>query len=116
MLRLALSLATCAASSKRAAREVAGLELDAEPVGRELGEAAPGRSRRPGTAPRPASICSSIMSRMRQLAVAAVEDLLPVAVDPLALVVHHLVVFEQVLADVEVALLDLLLGRLDAPR
>src|SRR3984893_16052194 len=32
------------------------------------------------------------------------------------LVVHDLVVFEQVLADVEVALLDLLLGPLDAPR
>jgi len=31
-------------------------------------------------------------------------------------VVHHLVVFEEVLADVEVALFDLLLGRLDPPR
>ena len=43
----------------------------------------------------------------------AVEEPLAEAVDALPLVVHHLVVFEQVLADVEVALLDLLLGRLD---
>src|ERR1019366_7048609 len=37
-----------------------------------------------------------------------------IAVDPLALIVHDLVVFEQVLADVEVLFLDLLLGGLDA--
>src|SRR5262249_60950727 len=48
--------------------------------------------------------------------VGPLEDLLAVAVDALALVVHHLVVLEEVLADVEVALLDLLLGGLDAPR
>ena len=39
---------------------------------------------------------------------------LAVAVNPLALLVHHLVVFEQVLADVEVALFDFLLGPFDA--
>ena len=41
---------------------------------------------------------------------------LAVAVDALALLVHHLVVFQEVLADVEVALFDFLLGALDAPR
>ncbi len=40
--------------------------------------------------------------------------LLAIAVDALALLVHHLVVFEQVLADFEVALFDLLLGAFDA--
>ena len=49
-------------------------------------------------------------------AVGAVEDPLAVAVDPLPLLVHHLVVFQQVLAALEVALFDLLLGRLDPPR
>jgi hypothetical protein len=37
----------------------------------------------------------------------ALEHLLSLAVDELALLVHHLVVLEEVLADVEVALLDL---------
>src|SRR5690606_1622955 len=41
-------------------------------------------------------------------------DPLAVAVDPLPLLVHHLVVFEQVLADFEVVLLALLLGPFDA--
>ncbi len=45
---------------------------------------------------------------------ASFENLLAVAVDSLALVVHHLVVLEQVLADVEVALLDLLLRSFDS--
>ena len=49
-------------------------------------------------------------------AVGSVQNLLPVAIDSLALLVHHFVVFEQVLADLEVAFFDLLLGRLDAPR
>ena len=44
----------------------------------------------------------------------AVENPLAIAVDALALLVHHLVVFEQVLADVEVALFDFLLGAFDA--
>ena len=43
------------------------------------------------------------------LAIGAVEDVLAVAVDALPLLVHHLVVFEQVFADFEVAFLDLLL-------
>ena len=47
-------------------------------------------------------------------AVDAVENPLAVAVDALPLLVHHLVVFEQVLADFEVALFDLLLGAFDA--
>src|SRR5262249_56252373 len=51
-----------------------------------------------------------------RLAVGAAEDALPLAVDLLALVVHHLVVLEQVLAAVEVALLDALLGLADLPR
>ena len=38
-----------------------------------------------------------------------VHDLAALLVDDLALVVHHVVVFQQVLADVEVARLDLLL-------
>ena len=41
--------------------------------------------------------------------VARVHDLAALLVDDLALVVHHVVVFEQLLADVEVARLDLLL-------
>ena len=40
--------------------------------------------------------------------------LLAIAVDALPLLVHHLVVFEQVLADFEVALFDFLLGAFDA--
>ena len=47
-------------------------------------------------------------------AVDAVENPLAEAVDALPLLVHHFVVFEQVLADFEVALFDLLLGAFDA--
>ena len=43
----------------------------------------------------------------------AVQNPLTEAVDPLPLLVHHLVIFEQVLADLEVPLLDLLLCGLD---
>ena len=50
------------------------------------------------------------------LAVDPVEDVLAVAVDPLALLVHHFVVFEQILADFEVAFFDFLLGAFDAAR
>ena len=46
--------------------------------------------------------------------VAAFEDLLALAVEDPPLVVHDLVVFEEVLAGGEVSLLDLLLGPLDA--
>jgi hypothetical protein len=46
----------------------------------------------------------------------AAQDLLPLPVDERPLAVGHLVVLEQVLADVEVALLDLLLHVLDAAR
>ena len=45
---------------------------------------------------------------------AALDHPLAELVELLALVVHHLVVFKQVLADAEVALLDLLLGAFDA--
>ena len=48
------------------------------------------------------------------LAVGAVENPLAIAIDALALLVHHLVVFEQVLANFEVAFFDLLLGTFDA--
>ena len=44
------------------------------------------------------------------------QRVLALAVDELALLVHHLVVFEEVLADVEVARLDLLLRAGDAAR
>ncbi len=44
------------------------------------------------------------------LAIPAVENSLTIAIDPLPLLVHHLVVFQQVLADVEVPLLDFLLA------
>ena len=44
----------------------------------------------------------------------AEEQLLADLVDRLALLVHHVVVLEQVLADVEVALFDLALRVLDA--
>ena len=47
-------------------------------------------------------------------AVDPVEDLLTVGVDALALLVHHLVVFQQVLATLEVAFLDLFLRPLDS--
>ena len=46
-------------------------------------------------------------------AVIAVEDSLAIAVDALALFVHHLVVFEQILANLEVPLFDLFLRTLD---
>ena len=49
-------------------------------------------------------------------AIGAVEDILPVAVNPFALFVHHLVVFQQVLADVEVLLFHLLLRPFNPPR
>ena len=48
--------------------------------------------------------------------VAALEDLAPVLVDHLALLVQHVVVLEHALADQEVLLLDLLLGVLDRAR
>ncbi len=44
----------------------------------------------------------------------AEQQLLAELVDRLALLVHHVVVLEQVLADVEVALFDLALRVLDA--
>ena len=47
-------------------------------------------------------------------AIDAVENPLAVAVDALPLLVHHLVVFEQVLANFEVPLFDLLLSAFDA--
>ena len=48
------------------------------------------------------------------IVIGLVEDLLPKAIDPLPLLVHHFVVFEEVLADLEVSLLHLLLRGLDA--
>ena len=56
------------------------------------------------------------MVRIEVAAIGAVEDPLAVAVDTLPLLVHDLVVLEQVLADLEVPLLDLLLRGFDAPR
>ncbi len=44
------------------------------------------------------------------LAVGAVENVLAVAVNAFALLIHHLVVFEEVFADLEVPFLDLLLA------
>ncbi len=46
----------------------------------------------------------------------AVEDVAAQLVDRLALLVHHIVVLEQVLAGLEVAPFDLLLGAFDGPR
>ena len=46
----------------------------------------------------------------------AFQDLLAVTVDAFALFVHHLVVFQQVLADLEVAFFHFLLGRFNPPR
>ena len=46
----------------------------------------------------------------------AVECVAAARIDDLALRVHHVVVFEQALADAEVVLLDLLLGALDGTR
>src|SRR5262249_21240478 len=88
---------------------------DAEPVGRELREAL----RAVVFVHEPVDGHRDLLIQHGQdadLAVGAVEDFLAVAVDALALVVHYLVVFEQVLTDVEVALLDLLLGALDPSR
>ena len=48
-----------------------------------------------------------------RVAVDLIEDLLAEAIDAFPLLVHHFVVFEEVLADLEVSLLDLLLGGLD---
>ena len=50
------------------------------------------------------------------LPLAAVEDGAPQRVDRLALLVHHVVVLEEVLAGLEVAPLDLLLRALDRLR
>src|SRR4051794_24725117 len=49
-------------------------------------------------------------------AIDTIENALAIAVDSLALLVHHLVVLEQILADFEVALFNLLLCRFDAAR
>ena len=49
-------------------------------------------------------------------AVHAVQDLLAVAVNTFALLVHDLVILEQVLANLEVSLFDFLLRGLDAAR
>ena len=46
----------------------------------------------------------------------AADGVAPAGVDGLALVVHHVVVFEQALADAEVVLLDLFLRALDGGR
>ena len=47
--------------------------------------------------------------------VGALEHLAALGVDDLALPAHHVVVLEDVLADLEVLRLDLPLGRLDRP-
>ena len=49
-------------------------------------------------------------------AVGPFQNPLAESIHPLALLIHHLVVFEEILADVEVAFFDLLLRRLDPPR
>ena len=59
---------------------------------------------------------SAICSRATAAHVAALEHLVAVLVDDLALLVHHVVVLEDALADEEVLLLDLALGALDLLR
>ena len=62
------------------------------------------------------SIAPSIASSDSVAQVPAVEDLLAALVDDLALLVHHLVVLEDVLADLEVAVLHRALRALDGLR
>ncbi len=88
------------------------LELESQRAAGPLGER--GRAvARPRNSLMCRSICSSIMSRINCLQLRAVENLLAIAVNPFALLVHHFVVFEQVLAGFEVMLLDLLLRPFD---
>ncbi len=82
----------------------------------------------PATGPSTCALISSFERDLARLAralaglvdvlgrVAAEQELLAQGVHGLALRVHHVVVLEQVLADVEVALLDLALRVLDAAR
>ena len=69
-------------------------------------------TRRPARARCPPSCSSSVGSRV----VATLEDLAAQRVDRLALLVHHVVVLEDVLALIEVAAFDLLLRVLDRAR
>ena len=62
---------------------------------------------------RSAATTSSTISDRLVLEVLALEDLLALLVDHLALGVHHVVVLQDVLASLEVQLLDLLLRALD---
>ncbi len=95
-----------------AAAKVGGVKLDSQAVGGELREA--GRAIL-FVQKLVHGQLNLIVDHLQNanLAVAAVQDLLPVAVDPLALMVHHLVVFQKILADVEVAFFDLFLGFAD---
>ena len=93
------------------AAEVAGVELDRQQLGRPAGE-------RLGAVVLVEELVEVMVDLLvdhlqdQLLAVGAVEDVLAVAVDPLPLLVHDLVVFEQVFADLEVAFLDFLLRAL----
>ena len=102
------------ASSKSTPRKSRGVELHVQQLAGRGGERFACRSPGRGTASRCSSTCSVDHLGDQVAAVDAVENPLAVAVDALPLLVHHLVVFEQVLADLEVALFDLLLGAFDA--
>ena len=95
------------------AAEVAGVELHRQLLARPLGEGlraviAGKELIQPGVD----LLADHVQHEL--LAIAAFQDPLPIAIDPLALLVHDLVVFQQVLADFEVPLFDLLLGAFDA--
>jgi len=47
--------------------------------------------------------------------IVVLEDLAPLAINDLALLVHHVVIFEEMLTDIEMVPLDLALGVLDRP-
>ena len=101
--------------------DVAAVHLDVEVrqhVGRELGQVPvagvrpwPGSGCRPGRRRSRSAMPSDVLAPFP-----AFEDGAAQRVDRLALLVHHVVVLEQVLADLEVVRLDLLLRALDRAR
>ena len=95
--------------------EVGRVEINAQPLGGELGK---GGSTVVGIEEPLQGEVDLVADHFQDadLAIAPVQDLLAEAVNPLALVVHDLVVFEQVLADVEIAFFHLFLGGLDTAR
>ena len=129
LLALVVQLAIACVESRSASPSRSLLSIAASRASKSSGSASPGRmssramsspSRSQSSTKSPGVYSSTsrsmtplISSRACSPHVLALEDLVAVLVDDPALLVHHVVVLEDALADEEVLLLDLPLGLLD---